>query len=94
MKTKLLFIYVLCFLFSCGISAQQSQKGWLKIGKAKKTVPIALKIRNLLNPALLKDGKVRRHLLRQQEYSTTTMEMRKCILIKNITNTTPMAMSH
>ena len=46
MKTKLLFIYVLCFLFSCGISAQQSQKGWLKIGKAKKTVPIATQSQN------------------------------------------------
>lgn len=96
MKTKLLFIYVLCFLFSCGISAQQSQKGWFKIGKAKKTVPIATQSQNTQSAqsALLKDGKVRRHLLRQQEYSTTTMEMRKCILIKNITNTTPMAMSH
>lgn len=46
MKTKLLFIYVLCFLFSCGISAQQSQKGWFKIGKAKKTVPIATQSQN------------------------------------------------
>ena len=90
MKTKLLFIYVLCFLFSCGISAQQSQKGWFKIGKAKKTVPIATQSQNTQSA----QSRSIEGWQGKKAPAHTTMEMRKCILIKNITNTTPMAMSH